>query len=121
MVSRTAAANATAVNVQTANAVVIKKLRCRQFTKDAPKLFLQVHNKNAPTMGTDLPDIVIPIPAGISAQDAMVTKATFYGPFGGAYLATAFSYAVTTTATGLTAPDAGDEPEVEIHYEKIPG
>lgn len=120
MVSRTAAANATAVNVQTA-AVVIKSVRVRQLKKTAPKLFLQIINKDAPTIGTDRPDILVPIPAGITDQDVMVSKVTYYGPFGGAYLNTAFSYAVTTTAVGLTAPTAGDEPEVEIHYSKIPG
>ena len=117
MLSRTAAANATATEVRT-GAVLIRNARIRQFTAAAPVLYLQIFNVEVPTVGTTAPVEVIRIPAKVTDQQATVTKRTMYSSLGGLYLDTGFAYAVTTTHDGNTAPDAGDEPEVEINYEQ---
>jgi len=118
MRQETAAANATAVLVRTGRTVV-RSIRVEQRAKTAPVLYLQIFNNAAPTVGTTLPDHVIQIPAGDTNLDAAVLDVTYSGAFGGANFGTAVSYAATTTATGLTAPTAGQEPRVLVDYNQI--
>lgn len=118
MRSRTEAANATAVAVRNGR-TLLKSVRVEQRTTDAPALKLQIFNTNAPTVGTTAPFMVVPVPAGSALLMISFHKEEYQGPFGGVDLGTGFSYAVTTTHDGLTAPDAGDEPVVDIHYEQL--
>ena len=118
MRSETAAANATAVDVRT-GAVLIKNIKVTQRTTDAPRLFLQIFNVHNPTVGTTDPEIVIPVPAGNANLDAASLSIEAMSPTGGLYLSTGFAYAVTTVFDGLTAPDAGDEPQVLIDYNQL--
>lgn len=118
MVSRTPTANATAVVVRNGR-TILKNVRVEQRAGAAAQLFLQIFNTNAPTVGTTVPTIVIPIPAGDTQLMFTYHKAIFAGRRGGLDLTTGFSYAVTTTQTGSTAPTAGQEPLVEAHYEAV--
>lgn len=118
MQSRTSAQNATAT-VARDGATVVKGIRLEQHTNDAPVLYLQVFNHASPTVGTTAPATVLQVPAGSTKVEFARLAAQFQGAFGGLHLATALSYAVTTTHDGLTAPDAGDEPVVVVDYEKI--
>lgn len=118
MVSRTPTANATAVVVRNGR-TLLKSVLCEQRKVTAPVLYLQIFNTSAPTVGTTAPVIVLQIPAGNANVELTMLKAAFEGKFGGLDLGTGFSYAVTTTHDGLTAPTAGDEPLVEIHYEQL--
>jgi hypothetical protein len=116
--SRTAAQNATATAVRSGKTFV-KNIRVGQRTTDAPRLFLQLFNNNAPTVGTTAPEIVVPVPAGNGNLDQQALDVQLWGKFGGAYFDTGLAYAVTTTHDGSTNPDAGDEPEVIVDYEPL--
>lgn len=119
MVSRTAAQSNTSTDVRD-GACVVKSIKAIQRTVDAPVLYLQIFNDGtAPVVGTDAPVHVLQVPAGIADHQGVYIKEEFQGSLGGKYLTSGLSYAVTTTHDGATAPDAGDEPEVEIHYENL--
>jgi len=118
MQSRTDAQNATATEVRS-GATLLKNFKVEQRTTDAPRLFLQIFNIASPTVGTDAPEVVIPVPAGSGNFDSARLGGQFQGNGGGLYLSTALSYAVTTTHDGNTAPDAGDEPVVILDYEQL--
>ena len=118
MVSRTPAANATAVAVRNGR-TLLKSVKIEQRTGAAPVLYLQIFNTNAPTVGTTAPVEVIQVPAGDAALQLKTKKVAYQADFGGFDLGTGFAYAVTTTHDGLTAPTAGQEPLVEIHYEHL--
>ena len=117
-VSKTNAQTATATVVRNGR-TAIKCVQAKQRAPAAPVLFLQIFNTNAPTVGTTAPFSVIAIPAGNANLDISYVKEDYQANFGGKDLSTGFSYAVTTTYNGLTAPTAGQEPEVEIHYEAL--
>jgi hypothetical protein len=85
----------------------------------APRLFLQLFNTNAPTVGTTVPEIVIPVPAGSGTVDEAVVKVVFKGSQGSLVLNTGLAYAVTTTPTGSTGPTGGQEPVVIVDYEPL--
>lgn len=116
--SRTDAANATAVVVRNGR-THIKNIRVEQRASAAPRLFLQIFNTNAPTVGTTAPEMAIPVPAGQANMDAAVLDVPFGAKRGGLELSTGFSYAVTTTPTNAVAPTAGQEPTVIIDYEPL--
>jgi len=116
--SETAAANATAVDVRT-GAVLIKNIKVAQRTVDAPRLFLQIFNVHNPSVGSTAPEIVIPVPAGNATLDSASLSVEAMTPVGGLYLSTGFAYAVTTTPSGSTNPDGGDEPRILIDYNQL--
>ena len=118
MVSRTEAQNATATVVRNGR-TLLKSVLVEQRTTDAPVLYLQIFNTNAPTVGTTAPVEVIQVPAGNANVDVNNKKVEYQTKLGGFDLGTGFAYAVTTTHDGNTAPTAGQEPLVEIHYEAI--
>jgi len=118
MISRTAAANATAVVVRN-GATLIKNIKVEQRASAAAALFLQIFNTNAPTVGITAPVEVHRVTAGDASLILTFSKVEFQGMQGGFKLDTGFSYAVTTTPTGSTNPTAGQEPVVEIHYEQL--
>ena len=118
MVSRTPAQNATATVVRNGR-TILKNVEVRQRLAAAPRLFLQIFNTNAPTVGTTAPEIVIPVPAGDANITLNRNKVEFQADKGGLDLGTGFSYAVTTTHDGSTNPTATHEPEVIIHYEQL--
>lgn len=97
---------------------LVASIKVTQFVFDAPALYLQVFNTNAPTVGTTAPVMVIPVPAG-STQWPEWTKIDFAGKRGGMHFATGLSVAVTTTHDGSTGPDAGDDPQVIIDWEPV--
>jgi hypothetical protein len=116
--SRTAAANATAVGARTGRSK-LKTVQVRQRTFDAPKLFLQMWNLAVGdvTVGTTAPAMVFEVPAGRVDLQMVQAKYILAGTLGGLDMAVGITYAVTTTHDGNTNPDAGDEPEVIVHYE----
>jgi hypothetical protein len=114
--SRTPAANATPVNLGTGS-WRLTAVRVRQNLATAAELFLQIFNKNAPTVGTDTPRLVLSVPAGDATVNPRVQKYPMSGNKGGLHFGTALSYAVTTTPGGLTNPVAGQEPDVELWFE----
>lgn len=116
--SVTNAANATAVAVRSGR-THLKNIRLTQRTGAAPRLFLQVFNTNAPTVGTTAPEAVFPVPAGDSNLDCTMLDMPLMGKRGGLELGTGFAYAVTTTPSNAVAPTAGQEPKVEIDYEPL--
>lgn len=118
MQSRTAAQDATYTAVRT-GVTLVKGVRVEQHTTDAPKLYLQLFDAVAPTVGTTAPNDVIEIPAGSDNLDMARIAAQFQSSRGGKYYGTGLAYAVTTTHDGLTAPDAGDEPVVTVDYEAV--
>lgn len=118
MRSDTPAANATAVVVRNGR-TIIKNISIEQRNQAAPVLYLQVFNTNAPTVGTTVPVFVMQAPVGNLTLDNNQISADFQGPLGGFDLSAGFSYAVTTTQTGLTAPTAGQEPRVTVDYNQI--
>jgi hypothetical protein len=65
------------------------------------------------------PDIIVPILAGETHRDAQQLKAEFQGTKGGAYCSAGLSYAVSASFGLMTAPDAGDEPEVILDYNEV--
>lgn len=112
-------ADNTAVVVRTGR-TLLKAVEVKQRTVDAPILYLKLFNDASVTVGSQAADLVIPIPAGRTDMDAQVHKASFSGKFGGIDFSTALTYAVTVLATvSGTAPDAGDEPEVILHWEPV--
>ena len=119
MISETIAQADTVTAVRTGRSL-LRSVSVKQLTEDAPKLFLQIFNvaSGSVTLGTTLPDVIVPVPAGETGR-TMHGRAEFQGIHGGLDMATAISYAVTTTATGSTAPDAGDEPNVKMDWERI--
>jgi hypothetical protein len=76
--SRTAAQNATATAVRN-GACIINRVRVRQYAGAAPRLYLQLFNTNAPTVGTTAPEMVIPVPAGNTKMNATVRDVNFTG------------------------------------------
>lgn len=115
MVSRTAAANATAVALG-AGPFVLTSVKVRRYV-GAAALFLQIFDNNAPTVGTTAPYLVLPIPLFVSGMPEVNQKYPFAGNRGGVRMRSGLSYAVTTTPGGLTDPIAGEEPTVEMYYE----
>lgn len=115
MVSRTAAANATAVALG-ASTFCLTCIKVRRFVGSS-ELYLQIFNNNAPTVGITVPNMVLPIPALQSGMQAMIQRYPMSGNRGGFRLGTGLAYAVTTTPTGSTNPTSGEEPEVELYYE----
>ena len=115
-ITRTPAANATAVVVR-AGITEVKRIRVKQFNSAAPRLFLQLFNTNAPTVGTTAPELVLRIPAGDSKKDSARAQYQING--NDMNFATGLSYAVTTTHDGNTAPTAGHEPEVIVDWEPL--
>jgi hypothetical protein len=97
---------------------LIASIKITQFVFDAPALFLQVFNTNAPTVGTTAPVMVLPVPAG-TTQWPEWRKFVFAGKLGGLQFATGLSLAVTTTHDGSTGPDAGDDPQVIVDWEAV--
>lgn len=118
MQSRTAAQNATATVVRN-GAVLLKNIRVEQRAASAPRLFLQLFNTNAPTVGTTAPELVVPVAAGSANKDSARTEFRVQGEHGGVLLGTGCAYAVTTTHDGSTAPTAGQEPTVILDYEHV--
>ena len=116
--TRTDAANATAVAVRNGR-VHIKNIRMEQRAAAAPRLFLQIFNTNAPTVGTTAPEVAIPVPAGQSNMDMQTLDIIVGAKRGGLELSTGFAYAVTTTPTNAVAPTAGQEPTIIIDYEPV--
>lgn len=107
--------NATQISTQ---ANLLRSVKIRQLTEDAPVLYLQVFNSASPTVGSTAPNIVIEVPAGISTSQVPLTV-EFSGPNGGVFFDTGLATAVTTSPTNNTAPDAGDEPTVDVDYQEI--
>lgn len=118
MQSRTAAQTATATVVRN-GAVLLKNIKVEQRAVAAPRLFLQIFNTNAPTVGTTAPELVIPVAAGNANKDSTRNELRAHGEHGGLLLGTGCAYAVTTTHDGNTAPTAGQEPTVTIDYEHV--
>ncbi len=118
MQQRTQAQDATATVVRS-GATLLKGVRVRQNTNDAPVLYVQIFNHASPNVGTTAPVHVLQVPAGSTKVECATLDARFESQFGGAYLATALSYAVTTTHDGSTNPDSGDEPVVIVDYEAV--
>lgn len=118
MESRTNAADEVAVVVRNGRCL-LKSIKMEQRKSDAPVLYLQIFNTNAPTVGITAPVMVLQVSAGSTNLDVAIDKVIFDGKFGGKYLATGFSYAVTATHDGAGAPDAGDEPTIIVHYENL--
>ena len=116
--TRIVAQNATATEVRT-GATRVKKVSVRQKTSDAPRLYLQLFNILTPTVGTTVPVDVFRVPVGDAARQPPWEKYIFASSFGGKFYDTGLSFAVTTTPTGLTAPDSGDEPEVIVDWEPL--
>jgi hypothetical protein len=111
-------ADNTAVVIRT-GATRLKSVTCRQRVGAAPRLFLQLFNTASITPGTTAPEKVVPIPAGDTQLDCTVNKGSYSGKKGGIQFSTALGYCVTTTHDGLTAPTAGQEPEVIIQWEPL--
>ena len=88
----------------------------RQFTTDAPVLYLQVFNHASPTVGTTAPTKVIQIPAG-RANEIVYERVRLETEQGGYPFGTAITLAVTTGHDNGTGPTAGDEPEVVAHWQ----
>ena len=119
MLSRTVNCDATLVQVNN-GAVRIKSLKVEQYSGNAPALYLQVFNSYTPTVGVTAPDMVVRIGTKPAAQDKTQVKVVLPscgGSQNGARFGTGLSYAVTTTPTGSTSPNAGDKPTVEVNYE----
>jgi hypothetical protein len=110
------AQNATFTLARTGSAR-LKNIRITQRAGAAARLFLQLFDLAAPTVGTTVPTMVIPIPAGNTQSDGEASETRFSSNRGGIIFSTAISFAATTTATGLTAPTAGQEPEVSVDWE----
>ena len=119
-VSRTAALNDVGVAIRT-GATLLRSIRARQLAPAAPKLYLQLFNVAGASvvLGTTVADEVLLLPAGDSKRDEVGLFADFHSRKGGQLFDTALSVFCTTTANGLTAPTAGQEPDVTIDYEKI--
>jgi len=117
MLSKNAAVDETGVVISSV-ACLLRSIKVLQKTEDAPVLYLQVFNHASPTVGTTAPVMVLQVPAGITGT--LVPETTkISGTRGGKYLATALTIAVTTTHDGNTAPDAGDEPDVDVDYQTL--
>lgn len=114
--SRTAAQNATATVVRN-GACIINRVRVRQYAGAAPRVYLQLFNTNAPTVGTTAPEMVIPVPAGNTQMAATVQDVNLTGK--GNRFSTGLAYAVTTVHDGAVAPTAGQEPEVIVDWEPL--
>ncbi len=114
--SRVAAQNATATVVRN-GACTVERIRARQYAGAAPRLYLQLFNTNAPTVGTTAPEMVIPVPAGDTKKEATQRDVRISG--NGKNFSTGLSYAVTTVHDGAVAPTAGQEPEVIIDWEPV--
>lgn len=116
--TRDAAATNTAVVIRTGRTVLIS-VKVVQRAGAASALFLQLFNTATITPGTTVPVAIITVPAGSAIMDATVLKVTFNGTKGGGEFTTALGYCVTTTATGGTAPTAGQEPELIVRWEPL--
>jgi hypothetical protein len=116
--TRDAAATNTAVVIRTGQTALLS-VKVAQRAGAAAALFLQLFNTASITPGTTVPIAVVTIPAGSTIMDATVLKVAFSGTKGGAEFTTALGYCVTTTATGSTAPTAGQEPELIIRWEPL--
>jgi len=116
--TRDAAANNTAVVIRT-GVTRLLSVKAAQRASAATALFVQLFNTASITPGTTVPVAVLTVPAGNTNMDATVLKANFSGTKGGAEFTTALGYCVTTTATGSTAPTAGQEPELIIRWERL--
>lgn len=110
-------ADNTAVVIRTGS-TKLTAIKAVQRTFDAPVLYLQLFNTASITPGTTAPVKVIPIPAG-AVQDAKAIKEAYSGTHGGIEFGTALGYCVTTAHDNGVAPDAGDEPELEIQWEPL--
>jgi len=110
------AQNATLLLARTGSAR-IKNIRVTQRAGAAPRLFLQLFDATAPTVGTTVPTMVIPIPAGNTQSDGEVLEIRPSSNRGGMVFGTAISFAATTTAVNAVAPTAGQEPEVSVDWE----
>ena len=110
------AQNATFTLARTGSAR-IKNIRVTQRAGAAPRLFLQLFDATAPTVGTTLPTMIVPVPAGNTQSDGEAVEVRLSSNRGGAIFGTAISFAVTATATGAGAPTAGQEPEVSVDWE----
>jgi len=108
--------NATALAIRTGNTIV-KRIRVRQYAGAAPRLYLQLFNTNAPTVGTTAPEMVIPVPAGNTQKEAAVRDIIIAG--NSKHFGTGLAIAVTTVHDGAVAPTAGQEPEVIIDWEPL--
>jgi len=97
-------------------AAYLTDIAVRQFTGDAPVLYLQIFNAASPTVGTTAPTTVFQIPAG-RPNEITYLRARFETERGGHPFGTAITVAVTTTHDGSTGPDSGDEPEVVVHWQ----
>ena len=118
MISDTAALNATPVNIRN-GASIVRNIQLEQRMKTAAELYVQIYNINAPTVGTDKPVMVLPVPAGNTLLEVAQLSVIFQGPFGGRLHSTALSIACTTTPDGLTAPTGGQEPRVVVDYNQL--
>lgn len=114
--TRVAAQNATALAIRN-GACIIKRVRVRQYAGAAPRLFLQLFNTNAPTVGTTAPEMVIPVPAGNTKMNATVRDVNFTGD--SEQFGTGLAIAVTTVHDGAVAPTAGQAPEVIVDWEPL--
>ena len=119
MNSITAALKDTVIACNT-GVTLLKTIKWRQFTFDAPTLYIQIFNAAAAdvVLGTTAPQMVVKVAAG-ETDRIMEGKVILEGAHGGTYLGTGLSYACTTTHDGSTAPDAGDEPWVRIDYQPL--
>lgn len=127
--SRTANQGAAATNVSSGSA----KSELSSVVIETPdgmtnKVFLQIFDNSSPTVGTTVPDIVVPIPAppvdtilGQNIKGKKKYKVVLAGPKGGLDFSSGLSYAVTTTGNGNTDPAAGDKPTVLVFYQPVSG
>lgn len=103
-----------------ATACFVKAIIITPAKTDATNHFLQLWNLTNPDPGTDAPDAVIPIRGtGATALSSIEKPIKVIFPNRGLHFDTACTMLVTTTSTGQTAPAAGDDPVVEIHYAPI--
>lgn len=78
-------------------------------------MYLQLFNKTAGVPGTDVPDEVIPIFNNVKSP--VVKRIKISGSAGVCDWVTGLSFAVTTTANGLTDVGAANRPFVRIDYD----
>jgi hypothetical protein len=118
--SRFAALAATVQAIRT-GATFLSRIRARQLNNTAPVLYLQLFNvaSGSVTLGTTVPNLVLEIPAGVASHDGDSLAVKFDGKEGGKKFSTALSIACTTTATGSTAPTAGQEPDVNVDWNPL--
>lgn len=112
--SRTLNADATAVAVRS-GATRVKTVILTQRSNTAARLYLQIFNTNAPTVGTTAPELVVPLQAGRAGMQ-IIQKVVLASNLGGLLLPTGCAYAVTTTPTGAAGPSGTDRPKVDLHW-----